>query len=314
MQELIQSYLGNNHQIFFCQTKSDYKKFISSAQVLITFTYGIPKEVLAEAKECIFIQKLGAGVNNIDIEGASKRNIPVANTPGLNATSVAEHTVSLITATYKHIVTAHNEIVQHGKWLKTELRDDSYELFYKKVGLVGFGNIGRIVRRILKGYECDVYYYDVFRLSSDEEKKLGIKYVNLDQLLEIVDVVSLHVPLSDHTYHLMDRNRLLKMKETAVLINTCRGGVIDENALYEVVKSGHLTGVGLDVLESEPISKENKLVELPNVIITPHIGGGTVEAMEAVVKQACENINAVLDSGVVMQEHTVVNAMDLTKV
>lgn len=311
MQELCKHYLGTNHDVIFCQRPDDYKQHIATSHVLVTFTNGIQKELLQEAKHCVFIQKLGTGVNNIDIEGASERNIPVANTLGLNATSVAEHTVSLITATYKHLLHAHNSMVQQGNWLKTDLRDRSYELSYKKVGLIGFGNIGRKVRKLLSGYECEMYYYDIAKLSPEEENTLGIQYLNLDELLKEVDVVSLHIPLNKHTHHLMDKKRLLSMKDTAVLINTCRGGVIDEDALYHVLKSGHLTGAALDVFETEPVRKGHQLGELPNVIMTPHIGGGTVEAMEAVIRQASENINCFLETREVAHPHTLVNANDL---
>jgi phosphoglycerate dehydrogenase-like enzyme len=313
MESLCRGYLGEQSELVFCKDDSDREKHISSANVLVTFTEGVSREWLEKAESCVLIQKLGAGVNNIDIEGATNRNIQVSNTVGLNATSVAEHSVLLMAATLKHLVTAHNKIVQEGIWLKTGLRDRSYELSYKKVGLVGFGNIGRQVKRILSGYGCEVFYYDIYRLPPEEEKALGVKYMEIDQLIEEADIVSLHVPLNKHTYHLLNEDRLRRMKKTAVLINTCRGGVVDEKALYEVLSSGHLTGAGLDVFESEPITNEHLLASLPNVILTPHIGGGTKEAMEAVIQKACENINSVLHDGIVTNEDSVVNRKELNK-
>jgi phosphoglycerate dehydrogenase-like enzyme len=313
MESLCRGYLGELSELVFCKDDSDREKHISSANVLVTFTEGVSRKWLEKAESCVLIQKLGAGVNNIDIEGATNRNIQVSNTVGLNATSVAEHSVLLMAATLKHLVTAHNKIVQEGIWLKTGLRDRSYELSYKKVGLVGFGNIGRQVKRILSGYGCEVFYYDIYRLPPEEEKALGVKYMEIDSLIEEADIVSLHVPLNKHTYHLLNEDRLRRMKKTAVLINTCRGGVVDEKALYEVLSSGHLTGAGLDVFESEPITNEHLLASLPNVILTPHIGGGTKEAMEAVIQKACENINSVLHDGTVTNEDSVVNRKELNK-
>ncbi|WP_170972099.1 2-hydroxyacid dehydrogenase [Bacillus yapensis] len=311
MEILIMEQLSKEIDIVFCKDKKDWEKHIRTANVLITFTHGISKEWIEKADDCVFIQKLGAGINNIDLVEASKRKIPVANAPGLNSTAVAEHSVILMLSVFKHLVTAHNYIVHKGEWLKTQLRDHSYQLSYKKVGLIGFGNIGREVCRLLKGFECEISYYDTYRLSNEKEAELGVSYKNLDKLIQESDVVSLHVPLNSGTYHLVNKERLLLMKETAVLINTCRGGVIDEDALYDVLKSGRLTGAGLDVFETEPIEKDNKLASLPNVILTPHIGGGTNEAMEAVIQKACLNINSVLSNGKLPNEKDIVNFNEL---
>lgn len=311
MKRLSRQYLADNIEIVFCDQLADCEKNIATSDVLVTFTQGISKEWIEKAAQCIFIQKLGAGVNNIDISAASKRNIPVANTQGLNARAVAEHTIMLMLAVYKHLVAAHNQIVHEGKWLKTELRDYSYQLSYKKVGLIGFGNIGREVLKVLKGFQCEVSYYDLFRLSTEEEERLNVKYVDLDSLIRDSDILSLHVPLNEKTYHLLNEARLKMMKKTAVLINTCRGGVIDEEALFEVLQSGHLLGAGLDVFEKEPISRDHKLTKWPNVILTPHIGGGTNEAMESVLQKAFENINHMLVEGKLPNEKDIVNMKDL---
>jgi phosphoglycerate dehydrogenase-like enzyme len=311
MESLLLEQLSKDIDIIFSRDRTDWEKHISTAEVLITFTQGISKEWIEKADTCIFIQKLGAGVNNIDLVEASKRNIPVANAPGLNSTAVAEHAVILMLSVFKHLVTAHNHIAQKGEWLKTQLRDQSYQLSYKKVGLIGFGNIGREVRRLLKGFECEISYYDMYRLPPEEEEELGVIYKDINELIQESDVVSLHVPLNQYTHHLMNEQRLKMMKKTAVLINTCRGGVIDEDALYEVLKSGQLTGAGLDVFETEPINQDNKLASLSNVILTPHIGGGTNEAMEAVIQKASRNINSILSSGRVPNEKDIVNLKEL---
>ncbi|MFJ5769905.1 2-hydroxyacid dehydrogenase [Psychrobacillus sp. NPDC093180] len=311
MEVLCRKYLSKDAEIFFCNNDISRENHLTSSEVLVTFTNGVSASWIRKAEKCVFIQKLGAGVNNIDIEEASQKKIMVANTTGLNATSVAEHSVMLMVSSLKHLVTAHNNIVNDDRWLKTDLRDQSYELSYKKVGLIGFGNIGKEVRRLLKGYECKVFYFDAIRLSEEMENKLDITYMELEQLIQESDVVSLHVPLTNDTHHLINEERLRRMKKTAVIVNTCRGGVIDETALYEVLKSGHLTGAGLDVFETEPITKRNKLANLPNVIMTPHIGGGTNEAMEAVLKSAFENINSILTTGKVANINSVVNLKEM---
>lgn len=307
MKHLIHSKLDPAIEIVFCENDSDREVHISSGDVLITFTKGISKEWIEKANQCRFIQKLGAGVNNIDMDTASSRGIPVSNTKGQNARSVAEHTILLMMSVYKQIITAHNEIAYKGNWLKTELRDRSYELSYKKVGLVGFGAIGKEVANLLRGFQCDIRYYDVYRLSDEQETNANVSFMELDPLLAESDVISLHVPLNQHTYHLINEEKLKHMKSTAILINTCRGGIVDEQALYQVLKSRKILGAGLDVFEKEPLEQNDLLTTLNNVVLTPHIGGGTVEAMENVVDKACRNIHHFLVNGVPYDEADVVN-------
>nr|WP_285890641.1 2-hydroxyacid dehydrogenase [Halalkalibacter oceani] len=307
MEMLSREYLNEQTEIIFCKNDRDREEHIATADVLVTFTNGIAKKWIEKAERCRFIQKLGAGVNNIDIEEASKRGIPVANTVGLNATSVAEHTVMLMLSTLKHLVQAHTAITNESRWLKTELRDRSYELSYKKVGLIGFGNIGKKVSQLLTGFRCDISYFDIFRLTEKEEEELGISFKPVDDLLKSCDVISLHVPLTEKTRHLIDAEKLAMMKADAILINTCRGGIIDEHALYQALKNGQLIGAGLDVFENEPIDQTNPLTRLPNVIVTPHIGGGTNEAMEAVASEAYYNINVFLCEGALSDVKNVVN-------
>ncbi|SDI83548.1 2-hydroxyacid dehydrogenase [Paenibacillus naphthalenovorans] len=311
MKHLIQSKLDPAVDIVFCEQESDKDIHLSSADVLITFTKGISKAWLEQAAQCRFIQKLGAGVNNIDLETAARKGIPVSNTKGQNARSVAEHAVLLMMSVYKHIITAHNEMVLNGKWLKTELRDRSYELSQKKVGLVGFGAIGKEVANLLRGFQCEIRYYDVNRLSDEQETKTNVSFMEFEPLLAESDVISLHVPFNQHTYHLINEENLKLMKPTAILINTCRGGIVDEQALYQSLKNRQILGAGLDVFENEPLEQNDLLTTLNNVVLTPHIGGGTVEAMENVVDKACRNINHFLLSGTPYDEADVVNLSTL---
>ncbi|MBP1155849.1 phosphoglycerate dehydrogenase-like enzyme [Paenibacillus sp. PvR052] len=312
MKLLIQSKLNPNVEIVFCEQESDREVHISSADVLITFTKGISKVWLEKASACRFIQKLGAGVNNIDMETASRKGIPVSNTKGLNARSVAEHAVLLMMSVYKQLITAHNEIVYKGNWLKTELRDRSHELTRKKIGLVGFGAIGKEVANILQGFQCDVRYYDVYRLTAEQERNVNVSFMELDPLLAESDVISLHVPLNEHTYHLINEEKLKLMKPTTILINTCRGGIVDEKALFQYLSSRRILGAGLDVFEKEPVDRNDPLTTLNNIVLTPHIGGGTVEAMENVVDKACRNINHFMVNGAPYDESDVVNLAALT--
>lgn len=307
-------YITPEANVIFCDNAEDLKEHIASADVLITSTKGISKELIDKAGKCIYIQKYGVGVNNIAIPEATERGIPVGNVGGLNARSVAEYAVMMMLSVFKHITTAHNKLVNEGLWLKTVLRDDCYELSHKKVGLVGLGNIGREVVKLLKGFECEVVYYDIFRLSEQQEKELGVTYIELDDLIKEADVVTLHVPLTEETRYIINHERLKAMKSTAILINTSRGGLVDENALMSVLDSGHLLGAGIDVYESEPIDQNHPLTKVERVILSPHNGGGTNEAIEAVVREACVNINSMLLKGVIANEKNIVNLKNLKRI
>jgi phosphoglycerate dehydrogenase-like enzyme len=308
---LSRKYLTPEAEIFFYDQDSDVDEHIATADVLITSTRGVSKELLARAPKCIMIQKYGAGVNNIAIDEATRRGIPVGYTAGQNSRSVAEYAVMLMLAVAKHITTAHGKLAGEGLWLKAVLRDTCYELSYKRVGIIGLGNIGRQVVGLLRGFQCEISYYDVFRLPAEQEEKLGVRFANLDTLLQESDVVSLHAPLTEQTRHLMNEDRLRAMKPTAILINTSRGSLVDEKALIRVLQSGHLLGVGLDVYETEPIDQHHPLAKIERVVLSPHNGGGTNEAMEAVVQDACRNINYILIEGRIANEKAIVNIKEL---
>jgi len=309
---LSRKYLTPEAEIFFYDKDSDVEEHIATADVLITSTKGVSKELLARAPKCIMIQKYGAGVNNIAIGEATKRGIPVGYSGGgQNSRSVAEYAVMLMLAVCKHITTAHGKLVGEGLWLKAVLRDTCYELSYKKVGIIGLGNIGRQVVALLRGFQCEISYYDVFHLPAEQEEKLGVRFAGLDALLRESDVVSLHAPLTDQTRHLMNEERLRTMKPTAILINTSRGSLVDEKALVRVLESGHLLGAGIDVYETEPIDQHHPLAKIERVVLSPHNGGGTNEAIEAVVRDACQNINSILIEGRIANEKAIVNMKEL---
>lgn len=179
------------------------------------------------------------------------------------------------------------------------------------MGLIGFGNIGKNFRHLLTGFDCTVVYYDAFRLKPEDEKALDVEYMEIDDLLRVADVVSLHCPLGDSTRHLINAERIALMKPRAVLLNCARGGIVDEAALYDALSSGKLLGAGIDTYEKEPAGKEHPFCTLPNVVLSPHNGGGTVEAVEAVVKNAADNINSMLKNGTVAHKKHIVNAADI---
>jgi len=239
------------------------------------------------------VQLLSAGYDRVDIEAARKAKVPVSNNGGANAIAVAEHTIMLILAVLKRVVRFHNDVVA-GKWRVGGFDDQRvYELSRKTLGIVGLGNIGKKVARRAAAFDMVVQYYDIARLTEAEEDALGVRFVLLPELLRTSDVVSLHVPLDDSTRHLLGAREFAQMKPGAILINTCRGPVVDEAALHAALKSGQVAGAGLDVLVEEPPATNHPLFSLPNVTLTPHSAGPTWENWAARFRNGFDNIQRV---------------------
>lgn len=212
------------------------------------------------------IQTLSAGFDYIDLEKAKMHNVYVANNNGANAESVAEHVLMLILALYRQLLFHHNSVTQ-GKW--TCLKYKNRGLSGKKLGIFGLGNTGKALAKRASAFGVKIKYFDIVR-QADLEKELGMEFVFPEELLKHSDILSYHVPKTSYTYHLINRNSLNKMKDSALLINASRGDVHDENAIYEALISGKISGACLDVFEKEPISKKSPLCKLDNVILTPH--------------------------------------------
>ncbi len=311
-EEFTRKYITPKAEIIFSNYDSEVNnKYIADAHVLITSTKGIHADLLSKASKCIYIQKYGSGVNNIAINDANRRNIPVGAIIGGNARTVAEYALTLALAVYKQIVKGHNSLVGEGKWLKTVLRDNNYDVSGKKVGIIGFGNIGQNLRQLFLGFGNEVFYYDIFRLSMEKEKELNVTYLELDDLLSTCDLISLHCPLLPETKYLINEQRISKMKPNAVLVNCARGGIVEEKALYQALKEKRILGAGIDTYESEPMEKGHMFTTLDNVVLGPHNGGGTVECIEYVVKRASLNINSILTTGKVALPDDLVNLKDI---
>ena len=250
-------------------------------------------EFFRSAPNMKLVQLLSAGYDRVDIEAARKAKVPVSNNGGANAIAVAEHTIMLILAVLKRVVRFHNDVVA-GKWRVGGFDDQRvYELSRKTLGIVGLGNIGKKVARRAAAFDMTVQYYDIARLTEAEEDALGVRFVLLPELLRTSDVVSLHVPLDDSTRHLVGAAELAQMKPDAILINTCRGPVVDEAALHAALKRGQIAGAGLDVLVEEPPATTHPLFSLPNVTLTPHSAGPTWENWTARFRNGFDNIQRV---------------------
>ncbi len=254
--------------------------------IIVRSATKVRKELIDAAKNLKVIGRAGVGLDNIDVEYARSKGIKVINTPGATSISVAELTIGLILAVMRKIAYADRE-TRKGAWPKKKCK--GIEMYGKTMGIVGIGRIGREVAKRAKAFGMRVIYYDVYRPSEEQERELGVEYRELDELLSEADVVSLHLPLTPETKHLINGERIAKMKDGAILINAARGGIVDEEALYEALKSGKLYGAALDVYENEPL-RESKLFELDNVVLTPHIGAQAKEGQTRAGVEIAEKI------------------------
>ena len=244
----------------------------------------------AAAKNMKLVQLISAGYNTIDLDAARRARVPVANNGGANSVAVAEHAVMLILATLKKLHWQHNNVAA-GKWRVGDFAETRlYELEGKTVGVVGLGNIGKKVARRLRGFDCKIVYYDIIRLPEHEEDALGVRYVLLDELLATADVVTLHTPLTSVTQNMISDRQLELMKPTAILVNTCRGPVVDERALHKALITKRIAGAGLDVMVDEPPSKDNPLLNVESCTITPHTAGPTWENWPKAFRNGFDNI------------------------
>jgi phosphoglycerate dehydrogenase-like enzyme len=263
------------------------------AEYLMGFIRFLPETAFTQAKRLKLVQILSAGYDRFNIAGAREARVPVCSNGGANSVAVAEHTIMLILAVYRKLVTFHQNVAA-GRWHQGIPRTvDVYELEGKTVGLVGLGNIGQQVARRLRAFDAPVIYYDPFRRSPEEETQLGVRYVPFETLLETADVVSLHVPLNDHTRGMIDAKALARMRPKAILINTCRGEVVQEDALIAALRQGQILAAGLDTQAQEPADPHNPLLTLPNVTLTPHSAGPTVDSFRKRFQNGYANIQRV---------------------
>lgn len=259
---------------------------------LVSGRLPIDKAVLDAAPRLKMIQRTGVGTEMLDLDEIRKRNIPVYVNAGVNAQSVAEHTLTLILAALKRLPQI-NAQTHNGVWKKQQQGVTTHELYGKTVGLVGMGNIGRLVAAMLHPFGAKVIYTDVFRQKEEVETNLGLTYCDsFEALLPQCDILSFHCPLTKENTEMLNSKTFSVMKHGAIVVNTARGKLINPDDLYDALQSGHLSGAALDTQYEEPIKESYKLAELDNVILTPHIGGLSYEAFHQMMADAVENIVA----------------------
>lgn len=279
--------LLNGIEIIETKSQREYDE-LTEGDLIIVRILKTPEATLANKKELKAIIRWGAGYDSVDIAAAGKRKILVATMPGVNSYAVSELAVALMISVGRKIV-ENNEKTHAGIWDNKIFADRMVSLNHKQVGIIGGGNIGRKVAGQVQAFGARTVYFDPYRLSEAMEQEYRMEYLPLNELLASSDVVTLHVPLLESTRHMIGKKELAGMKNGAIIINTARGGLIDDKALEEAVRSGKIAGAGLDCVENEAL-EENPLAKMEQVIITPHMGGTTSDLGEEMVPRIVEQI------------------------
>lgn len=300
----IEASIPQGFQLIHIPTQEEYAKLKESDYIIIR-TLRLSGEDLIGADHLKLIHKWGAGYDNIDVDSISPFNIPVAVCVGGNSVPVAEMAVLHMLAVYRNLIPL-DRMLRKNQWAKDIYSGRAYTLREKTVGLLGAGNIGRKVAKLVQSFGAVVQYYDLFRLPEKAEQELNLRYVPFKELLKTSDIISIHVPLTKDTENLMDRTALSQMKPTAILVNTSRGGIVDEKALAEALREGRLLGAGLDAFADEPPGEDCPFFGLDNVVLTPHAGGNTADNAATMIDLCLKNIMA-MQNGRPLLARSVVN-------
>ncbi|MCB1549663.1 MAG: 2-hydroxyacid dehydrogenase [Hyphomicrobiaceae bacterium] len=272
---------------------AEFREALGGASYIVCYPH-VPmrRDFYAAAPRIKLVQLLSAGYDNVDLDAARAAKVPVCNNGGANAISVAEHALMLMLTVMRRVVWQHTNVAG-GRWRGNGPAPRMYELHGKTLGIIGLGTIGKKVARLALAFGMTVQYYDIARLSEDAEDALGVKFRLLRELVRSCDVLSLNVPLNASTRGMIGAEELALMKPTAIIVNTCRGPVIDEKALYTALSTGRLFGAGLDVFDPEPPVAGNPLLTLDNVVLTAHFAGPTWDNHVARFRNAFDNVERV---------------------
>lgn len=269
--------------------RPEWAEVIGSADYLVGFVDMLVKDALYKsAPKLRLVQVLSAGYDKADLDAARRAKVPLCNNGGANSTAVSEHALLLMLGASRQLVKQHKNVAA-GLW-RGNSTPRLHELRDRVLGIVGLGTIGKKVARLAQAFGMTVHYYDIARLPEDREDALGVRFRLYRELLRTSDIVSLHVPLNASTQGLLGAEELALMKDGAILVNTSRGPVVDERALYQALVDGKLYGAGLDVFEEEPPPADNPLFNLDNVILTAHMAGPTQESNIGRLRNAFDNV------------------------
>lgn len=270
------------------------KKAEVADYILASGRLKIDREVVENATNLKMVQRTGVGLDTLDLTTLKERNIPVYVNSGINAESVAEHTILLILSLLRRLVPI-NKNIRKGIWKKQEQGVQTRSLRSQTIGIIGMGEIGQCVAKLLKNFGSKVIYYDLHKLDKKKEEELTVEYKDLKGLMNDSDVITLHCPLTATTKHLICEKTISEMKDGVVIINTARGGLIDEKDICFALQHNKVAYAALDVFEEEPV-RNKELVSLPNVIATPHIAGITYDSFFQMINAAMRNIE-LFDNG-----------------
>jgi D-3-phosphoglycerate dehydrogenase len=272
--------------------RQEHIELLKIADYIISGTIPTPKEYVDAMNNVKMIQKWGIGVDRVDIEAVKAKNIPIYITAGANAVPVAELALGLILSLYRKIPLI-DQSVRRGEWVRQKVRAECFTISGKTVGLLGFGSIARELAAMLSGFKnVRIIYNKNNRLSKDEEAELGVEYVRLEELLQQSDILSVHIPLNEKNRNIISKQELESMKSSAILINTSRGGIVNEADLAEALSSGIIAGAGIDNFEQEPPPADHPFFTLSNTVLTCHCGSGVADNVLPVTLHAYRNIVA----------------------
>jgi len=291
--EIIREEVPPGFELISLNEDSDEERKVKLAdcEVVIVAARPMTREFLEAAPALKLLHHQGVGYQDtVDAEALKAHKIALALTPAGTSIGVAEHTLLLSLAVCKRLPYADSELRQ-GRWHINSLRPYSFELDGRTVGYIGMGRIGQETAARFKAFGTAGIYYDPHAaLSPEREETLGLNRVEFNALLAAADILTLHVPSGDATYHMIDEDALKQMKPNAIVINTARGTVIDEAALCRALQEGRIAGAGLDVFEAEPFQPDNPLAAMPNVVLTPHISAGTRDALKTKMRALFQNV------------------------
>lgn len=290
--EILMGEVPSGYEICFLseQTQDALQEEVRDADyILAGGRLRITGEVLENAKNLRMIQRSGVGLDALDLDAIKQRGIPLYVNQGVNAQSVAEYALLLILASLRKLPTI-NQRTKSGIWKKQEQGIQTSELRGKTVGIIGMGNIAKTLVKLLKPFDVQILYNNVFQEDSDYEKENNMDFVSINDLLSKSDIVSIHCALTDETRRLINCDSIAKMKDGAILVNTARGEIVDTTAVVEALKNGKLSYAALDVHEQEPLASDSPIKSVENTILSPHIAGVTADSFRAMMHDAFRNI------------------------
>lgn len=307
---------GEGHELVVTTERegNELYEHLKDAEVLVTTPFWpvyATKEVLDQAPNLGLCLLAGVGSDNIDLAEARDRGITVAEISGSNITSVAEHAVMQILALVRNYMPAYED-VKNGGWSIGDIAAKSHDLEDKTVGIVGMGRIGQKTAMRLKGFDVNMLYYDLGPIGSINEYVLGVRWADLDDLVQVSDVVTIHIPLTPDTKGLFDRERLFSMKQGAWLVNTARGAIVERDALVEALEAGHLAGYAGDTWDPQPAPEDHPWRTMPNHALTPHVSGTALEPQRRYAKGVHECLEAYFEGEQIRPEYLIVTDGEIT--